>query len=304
MTLQQLRYFLATARLGSFSAAARELHLSQPALSDQIARLESELGVRLFARLGRGVATTEAGRALAPQAEAALAAVERASASVAEVRELEGGVATFGTFGSAPEYLLPSLAAQFRRRHPNVRLQVLGLNSSEVADAVRDGEMEAGLIVLPIDDRGLDVRPVMSDEVLYASADPAHTRRPVTIEAMAAAPLILYDARWGSDDPTRRQLADRAQRAGVRLEPAIEVEDLGPALELAARGCGNTYVGRAIAAGTRFPSRLHTVRFAERLYDTFAFVSRRDAPLSAAGRALVAIAEERLAAIEERRGAR
>jgi len=303
MTLQQFRYFLAAARLGSFSAAARELHLSQPALSDQIQRLEAELGAPLFARLGRGVAMTEAGRAFAPQAEAALAAVERATASVAEVRQLEGGVATFGTFGSAPEYLLPSLVAQFRRRHPNVRLRVLGLNSSEVADAVRDGEMEAGLIVLPIDDRGLDVRPVMSDEVLYTSADPERTRRPVTIEAMAAAPLILYDARWGSDDPTRRQLAGRAQRAGVRLEPAIEVEDLGPALELAARGCGDTYVGRAIKAGTRFPSRLHTVRFAEPLYDTFAFVSRRDAPLSAAGRALVAIAEERLVSIDRRRAA-
>lgn len=300
MTLQQLRYFLAAARLGSFSAAAQSLHLAQPTLSDQVKRLEAELGAALFARLGRGVTLTEAGHALRPQAEAALAAVERAAASVAEVRELEGGVATFGTFGSAPEYLLPSLAAQFRRRHPNVRLRVLGLNSSEVADAVREGEMEAGLIVLPVDDRGLDVRPVLSDEVLYASADPERTARPVTIRRMAAAPLILYDARWGTDDPTRRQLADRAQRAGVRLEPAIEVEQLAPALELAARGYGDTYVGRAVAAAMRFPSRLHTARFAEPLYDTFAFVSRRDAPLSAAGRALVAIAEERLAAIEHR----
>ncbi len=303
MTIQQLRYFLAAARLGSFSAAAAALHLSQPTLSDQVKRLEAELGSALFARLGRGVALTEAGRALRPEAEAAIAAVDRAAASVAEVRELEGGVATFGTFGSAPEYLLPSLAAQFRRRHPGVRLRVLGLNSSEVADAVREGEMEVGLIVLPVDDRGLDVRPVMRDEVLYASADPARTARPVTIRRMAAAELILYDARWGTDDPTRRQLADRAQRAGVRLEPAIEVEHLGPALELAARGYGDTYVGRAIAAGSRFPARLRTTRFAEPLYDTFAFVSRRGAPLSTAGRALVAVAEERLAAVERRLGA-
>ena len=300
MTLQQLRYFLAAARLGSFSAAAQALHLSQPTLSDQVKRLEVELGTALFARLGRGVALTEAGLALRPQAEAAIGTVERARASVAEVRELEGGVATFGTFGSAPEYLLPSLAAQFRRRHPNVRLRVLGLNSSEVADAVREGEMEVGLIVLPIDDRGLDVRPVMSDEVLYASAEPSRAAGPVTIERMAQAPLILYDARWGSDDPTRRQLADRAQRAGVRLEPAIEVEHIGPAIELAARGYGDTYVGRAVASAVRFPARLLTAPFADPLFDTFAFVSRRDSPLSAAGRALVAVAEERLAAIERR----
>ena len=140
MTLQQFRYFLAAARLGSFSAAARELHLSQPALSDQIQRLEAELGAPLFARLGRGVAMTEAGRAFAPQAEAALAAVERATASVAEVRQLEGGVATFGTFGSAPEYLLPSLVAQFRLSPSGPWEAMSAVDLTAVSGIVSEGE--------------------------------------------------------------------------------------------------------------------------------------------------------------------
>ena len=95
MTLQQLEYYLAAVRLGSFSAAADELHLAQPSLSEQVRRLEAELGVRLFQRVGRGLTPTEAGRALRPHAERALAEVEAARESVRAVRELRGGIATF-----------------------------------------------------------------------------------------------------------------------------------------------------------------------------------------------------------------
>ncbi len=76
-----------------------------------------------------------------------------------EVRDVTGGTVAFGTFGSAHHYLLGGLIEEFRRKHPSVRLRVVGQNSAEVADAVRDGHLEAGLVVLPVDDRGLDVRP-------------------------------------------------------------------------------------------------------------------------------------------------
>ena len=111
---------------------------------------------------------------------------------------------------------------------------MVGQNSAEVADAVRDGQLEAGLVVLPVDDRGLDVRPAMQEELLYVSAEPRRVREPMTIEKLAEAPLILYDARWGADDPMRRQLRERAQRAGVKIEPTIEVEYMTAALDLAA----------------------------------------------------------------------
>ena len=166
MTLQQLEYFLAALHDGSFSAAAERLHLAQPSLSEQIRRLEAELGVALFARVGRGIVPTEAGLALRPHAEAALNAVESGRESVIEQRELQGGIATFGTFGTARWYPGTQIVAAFRRRHPKVRVRLVGQNSSEVAAAVRDGELEAGLIALPIDDRGLDVRPIMRDEIV------------------------------------------------------------------------------------------------------------------------------------------
>src|SRR3954451_6114502 len=183
MTLQQLTYFLATVEHGSFSAAADPQHMAQPSLSEQIRRQEAELGVPLFARAGRGLALTEAGRMLVPHAERTLAAAAEAADAGREGRDLRPGRVAFGTFGSAHHYLLSGLIQEFRQRFPDVRVRVLGQNSAEVADAVRDGTLEAGLVALPVDDRGLDVRPAMREEQQFISADPGHVREPMTIAA-------------------------------------------------------------------------------------------------------------------------
>lgn len=296
MTLQQLQYFLAAVRLGSFSAAAEELHLAQPSLSEQVRRLEAELGVKLFHRVGRGLTPTEAGMALRPHAERTLDAAEAARESVVAVRELRGGTATFGTWGTARYYPGVDLVTEFRRRHPGVRVRVVGQNSSEVVEAVRGGELEAGMIALPIDDRGLDVEPIMRDEIVFLSTEPARLRDEMTVEALAETALILPDASWGNEDPTRRQLAELAQRVGVSIKPQIDVEDVEAAIELAARGLGDTIVARGIlhALGKRVPEKLGWVPFDEPIYDTFAFISRANAPLSPASREFVALARERL----------
>jgi DNA-binding transcriptional LysR family regulator len=301
LTLQQLEYFLAAYRLGSFTAAAHELHMAQPSLSEQVRRLEAELGVALFARVGRGLVPTAAGEALRPHAEGTVAAAEAARDSVVAVRELRGGIATFGTWGTARYYPGTDIVAAFRRRHPEVRVRLVGQNSSEVVEAVRAGELEAGMIALPIDDRGLDVRPIMRDEIVYVSAEPARVRRPVTVEDLARAPLILSDASWGTEDPTRRQLAELAQRVGVAIQPEIDVEDVEAAIDLAGRGLGDTIAARGIllALGRRVPRRLGWVPFQEPIYDTFAFISRRGAQLSPASREFLRLAGERLTTLAE-----
>jgi DNA-binding transcriptional LysR family regulator len=293
MTLQQLEYFLAAADHRSFSAAAQALHMAQPSLSEQIRRLEAELGSPLFVR-ARRLELTEAGRLFLPEAERTLAAAQEALDSVREVRALESGTATFGTFGNAPFYLLSDLVQDFRKRYPHVRVRLIGQNSSEVAEAVRDGRLEGGLIVLPIDDRGLDVRPAIDDELLYLSSDPERVKEPMTIERFAEAPLILYDARFGWADPTRRQLAERAQRAGVTIEPQIEVEYVEAALDLALRGLGDTIGTRRVALGRRASRRLHHVGFDPPVIDTFAFITRRNAHLSPATRAFMELAQKRM----------
>ena len=299
MTLQQLTYFLAAAERGSFSAAAESLFMAQPSLSEQIRRLEAELGVPLFVRVGRGLKLTEAGRLFLPHAERTVEAAREASESVQEVREITGGTVAFGTFGSAHHYLLVGLIQDFRKQHPNVRVRAIGQNSAEVADDVREGNLEAGLVALPVDDRGLDVRPAMREEVLYVSAEPDHLREPMTIERLASAPLILYDARWGHDDPMRRQLRERAQAAGVAVGPQIEVEFVTAALELAARGLGDTVSSRQMIRARGLARKLGGVAFDPPLYDTFAFITRRNAHLSPATREFIRLAERRVDALRD-----
>lgn len=296
MNLLQLEYFLATAERGSFSAAAHSLHLSQPSVSEQVRRLEAELGVALFARAGRGLTLTEAGRSLRPHAEAVLEQVQEARESVLAVRELRGGTVSFGTFSTARDYLGSDLVTEFRRRHPNVRVRILGLNSAEAAQDVRDGRLEAAIVALPVDDEGLHVRPVADDELFFASAERGHLRRPMTIERLAELPLVVSDASYRLEDPTRRQLAELAQRAGVTLEPVVDVETVATVLDLVAAGVGDTIIERGllVARGGGMSKRIGWIPFADPIMITLAFVSRRDAPLSPAARVMVDLIEDRL----------
>lgn len=293
MTLQQLAYFVAAAERGSFTAAADVLHLARPSVSEQIAQLEAEVGVALFVRAGRRLELTDAGRLFLPEAERTLAAASDALHAVQQARRLSGGTASLGTFSTAHHLLLPRLADEFLAEHPDVQVRIVGDNSAQLADAVRAGRLEAALVALPIDDDGLEVGPVIAEfEVVYAS-----TRRlpdSVRIEQIAEAPLVLAEARWGDHDPTRRQLLDRAQRAGLTLRPRIEVQHADAALELAANDAGATLVTRALIDALGYGERLSIAELDPPLLEAFAFIRRRNGRPSPATRALMALAEKHL----------
>jgi DNA-binding transcriptional LysR family regulator len=228
-----------------------------------------------------------------------LASVEGARDAVRGIRELRSGTLSFGMFGTASGYLIADLAGDFRKRYPDVRLRLVGQNSSLVADAVRAGRLEAALVVLPVDDDGLEVRPVHREELVVVSRTVDRLVDPMTIERLAALPLVLYDAEYGWADPMRRQLAERAQLAGVTLRPVVEVEDLEAAVQLAARGIGDTVVARAVLRTMRAARNLHAAPFDDPMWETFAFIARRDAPVSPATRAFVELVERRLERLGE-----
>lgn len=296
VTLVQLRAFLSALRTGSFTGAARELGMTQASVSELVRRLEEESGGELFVRGGRRLVITAAGRELAPYAEQAVTAADAGTRAVRALGALGGGTASFGLLRNADHYALAGLVEQFHIRYPAVRARFVGQNSVEVAAAVASGELEAGLAVLPVDDEGLDVVPLLRDEVLWVSASAQRAAAPVSIGDVAAARLVLYDAHYGWRDPTRRQLAERAQLAGLQLEAGIEVEHVETALRLVARGLGDTFVARAVTRSALFPPGLHAVPFAEPLFDTVALVSRRGAVLSPATREIARMAQEMLGA--------
>ena len=300
LSLQQLRCFCAAVDLGSFTAAAEVLRVSQPAVAEQIRKLEQALGADLFVRAGRGVVPTEAGRAFAEHAARSLRAVEDAADSVGELTAIRSGTVALGVFGEPSAWRIDQVVTAFMRRHPDVSVRLVGRNSSAIVERIRRGELEAGVVLLPIDDDKLDVRPIVRDEVLYVSADPERTRQPATIEQLASTPLVFYDAESADDDPIRRQLAERAQALGIRLRPKVEVELKDIALQLVAAGIGDTYLPSAYTHAPYYPEGLTTAPFRPALYDTFAIITRPGARLSAGVRELLGDVEAHMRTVADR----
>jgi DNA-binding transcriptional LysR family regulator len=296
MTLIQLRAFLAAYELGSFTAAAKRLETSQASISEVISRLEHELRHTLFIRGGRKLIPTAAAVELQVHALQSVTSFDNGTEALKSMSSLDGGVCTFGVLRYGAYYDLADLVQRFHRRYPKVKVRLVGLNSVAVAESVAAGAIEAGLIVLPVDETGLQVKPLFRDEVFYVSAKRDPSRGPVTIEEFAESKLVLYDAFAGWRDPTRRQILERARLKGLKIDPAIEVEHVDAALGLVSTGAADSFVPQAIAKGSGFPQNVKAVPFAPPLYDTVALIQREAAYLSPATRKMAQMAERTLLA--------
>ena len=239
ISLNDLQSFLAVARAGSFSAAARRLNLSQPAVSGRIGRLEGRLGVKLFARTTREVRTTPEGRLLRDEAEASLTGLrlllERFRAD-AEVRSRRVDVAA--TMAISTIILLP-LLRRFHARHPAIAVRVEDCSPATALSAVRDGKCEIAVLGLyePVDDLAFD--ELVTDRCVVAARPdhPVFDGKPVPFETLVAHPLLLP----GANLPLRRLIEAEATRRGltVRLVPEAEnIRNVVTALAMAAAGLG------------------------------------------------------------------
>jgi DNA-binding transcriptional LysR family regulator len=141
-----LRHFVLIVEHGTFTAASAHAHLSQPALTASIRRLEEELGARVLDRGRRGATPTPAGEALLPRARAALAAVEDARRAVRELLDLERGMVRIGGGATACTYLLPGTLADFRRDHPKIQLRLLEMTTDEALAALEAGEIDLAVV--------------------------------------------------------------------------------------------------------------------------------------------------------------
>src|SRR4029450_8266064 len=179
-SLHQFRCFLAAVRTGSFTAAATELDMAQQSVSEQVRLLERACGVALFIRVGRGLRPTEAAHALTPHAQRAIVAGEQAVAAGRAVRDLLTGTVRLGVFGTMRYYVGADLVASILTRYPELRGEIVGQTPAATIELVRSGDVEAGIVALPVDDAQLSVRPLFRDEILYVTAGPTRAASPVT----------------------------------------------------------------------------------------------------------------------------
>ncbi|HEY1169778.1 MAG TPA: LysR family transcriptional regulator [Verrucomicrobiae bacterium] len=168
MELHQLRYVVAVAKTGNFSRAAERCHVAQPSLSQQIQKLEDELGQRLFNRLKRGVKLTEAGESFLPRALRILEEVEAARREAEDTQALVRGTVTVGALPTIAPYLLPGVIAQFSRKYPGIEVVVQEDTTARLLKMTTAFEVDLAIMSLPIEENGIEVEKLFSEELLLA----------------------------------------------------------------------------------------------------------------------------------------
>jgi LysR family hydrogen peroxide-inducible transcriptional activator len=220
MELHQLRYFCAVAETGSFSRAAEQSHVAQPSLSQQIIKLEEELGARLFDRLGRSVRLTELGKTFLPRARAVLRELEAAKGDVAERKEFVGGPITIGVIPTVGPYFLPRILTSFSLKFPQVRLTVVEEITPILLDRLRAGTIDVAVLALPIRGHEFETSPLLTER-LFAALPKKHRlakRNTLSLKDLRTEPfLLLRDGHCFRD--TAVAACDRA-----RLHPQIVFE--------------------------------------------------------------------------------
>ncbi|MEO9322757.1 LysR family transcriptional regulator [Nocardioides sp. C4-1] len=302
LSLHQLRCFLATYEHGSLTAAADELGYAQPSVSEQVRALEKSLGVQLFRRVGRGVVPTTVGDTLRPHAEKVLASVEEARQAVQSVKAFETGTIRFGMFGVARLYAGAGLIADVLTRYPGVRVELVGQNSTQVADDLRRGRLEAAMLaVAGVQSEGIDIIPVAREELVYVSADHARLATPVTAHRLSLATLVMPETTWRAEDSTRQLLRQLLHETGRNPQTRIEVEDVETAVELVGLGLADSVIPKGAAEQLipRLAPGAGFVSLRPRVWDTFAVVHRSGAVLSPAAQLMIELATRRIQEMAE-----
>ncbi|GAA3235636.1 LysR family transcriptional regulator [Nonomuraea helvata] len=300
MELRQLHYLLAIVEEGSFTRAAARVHVAQPAISQQIAQLERELGERLFDRSERRIRLTPAGEAFLPYARAALDAAASGRDAVVALRGVLAGRLTVGTIPSPPLSLLDQLA-RFRRRHPGVRITLRTGDPEELTAQVAAGALDAAVIGVsgnrlpagPAGQRlpvGLTSRDV-AEEALVIVVTPGHplaAKPQLSLSELRGEPMVTLT--WGAG--LRIALETACAEEGFLPEVTAETDDLTLLTDLVRHGFGVALMPRSAAERAR-PQVVTIPLRPPAPSRSLALVWRRDR-LSAQGRAFLDLAGQDL----------
>jgi LysR family hydrogen peroxide-inducible transcriptional activator len=193
MEVHQLRYFCAVAETGSFTRAAEREQVAQPSLSQQILKLEEELGVRLFDRLGRSVRLTDLGQIFLPRARAILIELRSAKEEVAEKQSSVSGPLCVGVIPTIAPYFLPSRMAQFLRKYPRAAITVVEDVTVRLVDRLRAGLVDLALMALPARGHDLECFPLHTER-LFAILPKNHAmarKRSLSMKDLRQEPFLL-----------------------------------------------------------------------------------------------------------------
>jgi DNA-binding transcriptional LysR family regulator len=268
--LRALRSFHAIVRNGSVTSAAREMGLSQPAVSRILAGLEDDIGFELFHRdRGRLVPTAD-GLLLFEEVDVALGHMDRVHGAIRNIAEFRTGELKLVAPPSFSEGILSDIASDFLRQHPNIRLTIDSRSVETAKSLIATRAVDGGFVKLPLDRPDLCAEKIVTSETIavMATGHPLASRSVVTPQELKGEPLVLL----GLGRTSRAQVETSFAERGVKPIVRVETHTIGSACALAARGVGIALVNELLARSYLGPA-LAVCRFSPRLVHEYAFVT-------------------------------
>jgi len=217
--LDYYKIFYETARHSSFSMAARELYISQSAISQCIVRLEEDLNTQLFIRTRKGVRLTREGNLLFQKIEGAMKSIEQGEELLERLQRLDGGVLIIAAGDTiTSEYLLPYLE-RFHALYPEIRIEMANSYSSQMLKCVKEGKAELAFVNLPAEDEELIIKPCLEIHDIFVCGEEYKTKQSYTHREISEEPLIMLE----KNSVSRRYVDNEFKKEGIELNPNIEM---------------------------------------------------------------------------------
>jgi len=250
MEFRQLAYAVQIFIEKNFSRAAEKLHIAQPSLSQQLAKLEKEFGVTLFHRTTNTVEPTHAGEVFVARARVILDLAKQLESEMNDISNLRKGKLVIGTLPITGSHILPAVLPVFSARHPGIEISLVEDTSANLEQLTASGGVDLALLTLPIEEPSLDWKPYATEEIRLAVPEThplASAKDPVPVAALADEPFIVLKRGQGF----RRITNEICEEAGFSPRIVFESGNIETVMSLVAAGMGVAFVPEMIAASKK-----------------------------------------------------
>jgi LysR family transcriptional regulator, carnitine catabolism transcriptional activator len=288
--MRHIRAFLAVARIGNFTRAAADLHVSQSALTVQIRQLEESLGVTLFDRGKRRAVLTNAGKDVLVPLEKILVDMEAVVSRTRQLTTLRRGIVTMAVLPSFAAQIVPRAIQRFKQLHPGVEIRIQDTVAQKIIEAVKQGEVDFGIGSRLRPDKELKAKLLKVDKLcaFVPNSHPLSRRASISLAELLASPVILT----GKDSSVREIVEDGLKREKLALTIDYETNYMSTAVGLVQAGLGIAILPEAAAEMDRSGEISCIVIHAPSLSRKIEVLQRRDRALSPSASRMVEILKE------------
>ncbi|MCM3758017.1 LysR family transcriptional regulator [Sporosarcina aquimarina] len=261
--LDLYRIFNVVSSNQSFSKAAQELYMTQPAVSQAISKLEKELDILLFHRTSKGVVLTNEGNLLNEHIKSALGIINAAEDKLLEFKSLKTGQLRIGVGDTISRYFLLPYLEKFHKGYPGIKLNILNGTTTEICDLIKSGKVDIGVCNLPIDEENLQVIPCKEIQDIFVCGEKYKTltEKPVSFEYLMRMPLIFLEKKSNS----RLFVEQFFEKKGFQFSPVFELGSFDLVLEFAKINLGISCVIKEFSKNYLESGELYEIQLVEEI---------------------------------------